>query len=227
MRRTLIACSMVLAAACGGGSSTPSPTPTPTPTPTPQANRAPVISSATVTPTFGIADISTFNFAAIASDPDGDALTYSWNAAGNTTTGATPPPILFRSPGGNGQGVVTVTDGKGGSATSTVNFIVGSMQGRWVGTMPGFSLVYNFTQSSTATLTATFTATGSVAVAGNLDPASPNNVNAAGHVTFRSKITTAGFLDYTITGDMDTTGTRITGSVSGSGLNGPVVLTKQ
>jgi hypothetical protein len=100
------------------------------------------------------------------------------------------------------------------------------MQGRWNGTMPGFTMVYQFTQSSTGVLTATWTVTGINNASGNLDPASPNNINGAGHATFRSKPTSAGFLDFTITGDMDSTGTRFVGSVSGSGLNGQVIMTK-
>jgi hypothetical protein len=225
MRRLVPVCLLFALAACGGGGGSTPTTPT-TPT-TPQANRSPVISSASVTPTFGIADITPFNFAAIASDPDGDTLSYSWNAAGNTAAAASPPPLIFASPGGTGSATITVSDGKGGTASSSVNFIVGSMTGRWVGTMPGFTLSYTFTQSSLATLTATFNASGAVAVTGILDPASPNAINGAGHVTFRSKVTSAGFLDYTITGDMDNTGTRFVGSVTGSGLNGPVVLVKQ
>jgi Bacterial Ig domain len=225
MRRLMPVCLLFALAACGGSDGSTPTTPT-TPT-TPQANRAPVISSASVTPTFGIADITPFNFAAIASDPDGDTLSYSWNAAGNTAAAASPPPLVFSSPGGNGSATITVTDGRGGTASSSVNFIVGSMSGRWVGTMPGFALSYNFIQASPGTLTATFTATGAVGVTGNLDPASANTINGAGHVTFRSKVTSVGVQDYTITGDMDNTGTRFVGSVTGSGLSGPVVLVKQ
>src|SRR5829696_3021572 len=110
MRLIIAAASLSTIIACGGGDSSPSTPTTPTPTPTPQ-NRNPVITSVTVTPTFGIADLQAFNFTAIANDPDGDAITYSWNAAGNTATGATPAPIIFTSPGGNGQATVTVSDG--------------------------------------------------------------------------------------------------------------------
>jgi hypothetical protein len=228
MRRLTATAALLLLTSCGGGGggSTPT-TPTPPTTPAPQANRAPIISSATVTPTFGIADITPFNFAAIASDPDGDALTYSWNAAGNSGSGATPPPLIFLSPGGSGSATVTVSDGKGGSASANVNFIVGSMSGRWVGTMPGFSITYNFTQSGSGTLTATWSVTGINNASGVLDSAAPNTINGAGRVTFRSKPTSAGFLDFTITGDMDNTGTRFNGSVTGSGLNGPVTMVKQ
>lgn len=225
MRQTFCVLTLLCLVGCGGSSNTPT-TPTPT-TPTPQANRAPVISSATVSPTFGVADLTAFNFAAIASDPDADALTYTWNAAGNSASGASPVPIVFASPGGNGVGTVTVSDGKGGTASASVNFTVGSMSGRWVGTMPGFALTYTFTQSPAGTLTASWTIVGSAVITGTLDPAVANTINAAAHSTFRSKVTGGPFLDYTIVGDMDTTGTRFTGTVSGSGLSGPVLLVKQ
>lgn len=226
MRRLLVAAVLVSCAACNSNKTT-APSATTTTTTAPAQNRNPVITSTTVSPSFGIADLTTFTFASIASDPDGDALTYTWNIAGNAATGANPTPRIFISPGGNGTATVTVTDGRGGSATANVNFIVGSMQGRWNGTMPNFTMVYNFTQSSTGTLSATWTVTGTNNASGLLDPASPNNINGNGRVTFRSKPTSAGFLDFTITGDMDTTGTRIVGSVSGSGLNGQVIMVKQ
>jgi hypothetical protein len=226
MRQFFVLLGLVALVSCGGGNG-PSTQPSQTTTTVPPSNRAPVISSATVTPTFGVADLTAFRFTATASDPDGDAITYSWNAAGNVANSASPPPIIFASPGGNGVGTVTVTDSKGATATASVNFTVGSMSGRWVGTMPGFNLVYTFTQSSVGTLTATFTAVGAVAVSGILDPAVSNTINSSAHATFRSKVQTIGVNDYTISGDMDSSGTRFTGSVTGSGLSGPVVLIKQ
>ena len=211
--------------ACGSSNSTPPPT-NPTPPPTQQANRAPVITSVTANPTFGVADLVTFNFAAIATDADGDTLTYSWNLAGNTRTGANVA-IIFVSPGGNGQATVTVTDGKGGSATSSVNFVVGSMQGRWVmttGPAPLPNSSYQLSQSGSGLVTGSFSLPG--IGNGNTDPAQPGQINAAGALTMRVKI--APFTDFTITGNMDSTGTRISGSVTGSGFSGqPIVLTKQ
>jgi hypothetical protein len=227
MRRLLPLCLLAMFAACSGEDAAPptSPTPTTTPTPTP-ANRAPVIGTVTATPAFGIQNLTVFNFAVTASDPDGDPLTYTWNIAGNPASGPNVGPVTFAN-GFSGSAAVSVGDGRGGTASGSSNFIVGSMTGRWVGTMPGFSIVYDFTQNSAGILTATFTATGAVTVQGNLDPAVANTINAAGAVTFRSKVTTIGVLDYTVTGNMDTTGVRLTGTVSGSGLSGPVVLTKQ
>jgi hypothetical protein len=224
MRRVCPLIALLALVSCGGGGSSPT---TPSPQPTPQANRAPTITSVTATPSFGIMGLSTFTFTVQASDLDGDPLTYSWNVGGNTSSSQTFGPMTFTNGVPNGQASVTVSDGKGGSASGQATFIVGSMTGQWVGAMPGFALAYSFTQSTLGTLTATFTAVGQVPVSGNLDPAAANTINTAGHVTFRSKVQTIGVNDYTITGDMDSTGTRFTGSVSGSGLNGTVVLVKQ
>ena len=58
---------------CGGGGPT---------------NAAPVITSATATPTAGFAPLAT-SFTAAATDADGDALTYSWDFDGNGTADAT------------------------------------------------------------------------------------------------------------------------------------------
>jgi hypothetical protein len=223
MRRTALFVLIVSASACGSHTTAPTTT---NPPPTTQTNRAPVISSVTVNPTFGVADLVTFNFAAIASDADGDALTYTWSLAGNARTG-TNVSIIFASPGGNGQGTVTVTDGKGGSATANVNFVVGSMSGRWVMTtapnpLPGSS--YQLSQSPSGLVTGSFTLPG--IGNGNTDPAQPGQINAAGALTMRVKV--APFTDFTITGTMDSSGTRVSGSVSGSGFTGqPIVLTKQ
>src|ERR1043165_3985736 len=101
MRQTALLLLVVCASACGSSSPSNPPPTTPTP-PAPAANRAPVITSVTVNPTFGVADLVTFNFTAIASDPDGDTLTYAWNLAGNSRTGPNAS-IIFVSPGGNGQ----------------------------------------------------------------------------------------------------------------------------
>jgi len=227
MRRLFIAAGLVSLVSCGGGGSSSTPT-SPTTQTTPTAtNRAPVITSASVSPAFGIADLQAFTFAAIANDPDGDAVSYSWNAAGNTATAATPPPIVFRSPGGSSTATITVTDSKGLSASSTVNFTVGSMSGRWTVTSATNTLTattFDLTQGSSGIVTGNVTSP--VLGTGRIDPAQPGSINAAGTVQFRYKV--GNFTDATITGTMDTTGTRVVGAVNGSGFTGQaVVLQKQ
>ena len=222
MKRQLIVAVCLLGAACGGGGDD---TPT-TPAPTPQQNRAPIISSTTVTPTFGVADLQSFAFNAIASDPDGDALTFSWNAAGNTGSGPTPPPIIFLSPGGSGSATVTVTDGKGGTASSSVNFTVGSMSGTWRVTtgLPNMTLQLN--QSNSGLITGSWSQPP--LGGGVTDPVQPGRIDIGGQVTMRLKVTTGSFTDFNMTGSMDTTGRRVTGNLQGSGFTGqPFVMEKQ
>ena len=59
------------ASACGGGSC-----PTAPPVVVPGPNRPPVISSVTVSPSFGVGDLEVFTYEVRATDSDGDALTY-------------------------------------------------------------------------------------------------------------------------------------------------------
>jgi hypothetical protein len=76
-RRHLVSgfAALLLLGSCGGGGGgTPSPSPTPSPTPTP-TNRAPSFTSAS---TVSAAENSGGTiYTATASDPDGDALTFS------------------------------------------------------------------------------------------------------------------------------------------------------
>jgi hypothetical protein len=225
MKRILCAAAIVCTTACGGGKGS---TPTnPTPTPTPQANRSPSVTSVTATPTFGVQDFGLFTFNASATDPDGDTLTYSWDIAGTARGGATAQIGPFSS-GGVGTATATVSDGKGGSATGSVQFIVGSMTGSWNGGVPGTPLP-GFTMSLNQVLGGLFT--GSINTSrGETGQVGPTGavatINGSGQIVMRIKV--APFTDFTMTGQMDGTGTLITGSVSGSGFQGqPFVMTKQ
>jgi hypothetical protein len=140
------------------------------------------------------------------------------------------------SNGGNGVARVTVTDGKGGSATDTRSFVVGSMTGSWSGTVDTTGCT-GVTKPMTATLTQNATVvTGTIGLASGLctflpgtavtDPAEPGRIDASANVTIRIKIPP--FTDVTFRGTMDTTGRTLTGGLFGSGHTGtPVVLTKQ
>src|SRR5215210_22045 len=82
------------------------------------ANRAPRITTAAATPTAGYGTPLAVAFSAAAADADGDALTYSWNFGdGGTSTSQNPTHSYQRL--GFYDATLTVTDGKGGTATRT------------------------------------------------------------------------------------------------------------
>jgi Big-like domain-containing protein len=222
--KRLIPLLCLVALACGGGGSSPSPTtPTPTPPPAPPvppANRSPSITALTFTPGFGIATLTRFDYSASASDPDGDALTFTWDIAGTPASGPSGS-ITFAPPGVSGTARVTVSDGKGGTATDTRTFVVGSGSGTWRGTWGGWVFTSNLTQNGTA-LTGDYS---DQLGPGRLDPAVANTIDANGNVKLRYKQSI--FSDFTFTGRISSTGRTITGVVNGSGaVNVPFTMTK-
>lgn len=228
MRRIIVVIGLLAFVSCGGGGgSTPTTPTTPsTPTPTPTPNRAPT-ASATASPAFGIHGLTTFTIAAIASDPDGDALAYAWTVGdGSSATNASFTRVFTQ--GGNFTPTVTVTDGRGGSASaSTASITVGSMSGTWRGTSGPSSLgtfSFSLTQDNTGRITGTYT--DSIFGAGQLDAASTNNkIDAQG--TFEMRVKQGPFNDFTFRGQMDQTGRHITGGLFGSGFGGqPYTLDK-
>ena len=227
MDRTRIAFALCLSmglSACGSSPTSPTATTTPaTPaTPSTPSNRAPVINSLNLAPGFGIAQLTQFSFNASASDPDGDAITYVWDVNGQAFTG-TSGSTTFPS-GFSGNARVTVTDSKGATATDTRTLVVGGMDGKWIGTIPGYTnLLFDLTQSRTV-VTGTFLE--QFFGPGKIDPAEPGSIDADGNVQMRVKL--AFFTDFTFRGRMDATGRRITGGVFGSGFTGQAFsMTKQ
>jgi immune inhibitor A len=225
MRKLILSGVVSVTLACGGSSGTPT---NPTPTPTPQANRPPTINSMTFSPSFGIMNLTAFAYGSAASDPDGDTVTYSWNIAGNTSTSASGQ-ITFAN-GGNGVATLTISDGKGGSANDSRQFIVGTMAGTWSGTLIGSPFIMVLAQPTGGVITGTWSLPGTP-FSGQLDPAALNRIDGNANVSMRIKVTAGGgpggFSDFTFTGTMDSSGTRLTGAVNGSGFTGqPLTLTK-
>ena len=192
-------------------------------------NRAPVITSMNVTPTFLISGLTNLQGTASATDADNDTLAYSWNLIGTTLSG----PIISGSiigPGGDVTIRLTVSDGKGGSATDTRIVTVGSMAGNWAVTIldpcgpVGFPLT--LTQiSGIVTGSGVATVPWCAASAGDtfrIDPAEPGSIDADGNVNLRIKVGT--FLDFYLRGKMQNSGRSIVGTAHGSGLNGQAVL---
>lgn len=232
-RTFVLMAAMLALQACGGSASSSNPAPTPT-APTPPTNRAPVISSMNLAPSFGIAQLTQFSFNAAATDPDGDTLTYSWDFAGTAFSGASGA-LVFPN-GASGDATLTVSDGKGASATDTRAFAVGSMTGNWSGVVDTTHCT-GVIKPMTAALLQTLTAvTGTIGLPNGLctfnggtaktDPAEAGRIDVNANVTIRIKVPP--FTDVTFRGTMDNSGRRLTGGLFGSGHNGtPVALTKQ
>lgn len=90
-----------------------------------QANQRPVVTSITAEPaTLEREETSTIT--CVASDPDGDTLTYTWEASGGTVTG-TGNIVTWKAPSDAGEFVISVSvdDAKGGIAESSCRIVVG------------------------------------------------------------------------------------------------------
>lgn len=220
--RILLVVTALGTAACAGGTGG-GPT-----DPSPSSNRPPTVGSITVTPAFGISQLTTFSLSATGSDPDGDPLTYLWTYPGGAAGGAAVNTKI--TAGGAATISLAVTDSRGGSAGASRTVTIGSMTGRWRGENLCGAFDFTFTQNG-----------GTVTGAGRAlqpwcnvpngtefrtDPAEPGKINSTGKIEIRYK---AGiFIDAYMRGQMDSTGRRITGGMFKSGFNGqPFTLTKQ
>ncbi|MEI6235720.1 MAG: NF038122 family metalloprotease [Planctomycetota bacterium] len=86
-------------------------------------NNPPVISSVAQVLTSNPTTSSPVSFSAAATDPDNDSLTYTWDFGdGATGTGSSPTHSYMNA--GSYTAAVTVTDGRGGSVSSSVNLTV-------------------------------------------------------------------------------------------------------
>jgi PKD repeat protein/type 1 glutamine amidotransferase len=86
-------------------------------------NADPVITSATRTPSGNVDTNTAINFAAAATDADGDTLSYAWDFGDSTSSNQQNPTKTYAAPG-TYSAKVTVSDGKGGSATQTLSVTV-------------------------------------------------------------------------------------------------------
>jgi glucose/arabinose dehydrogenase len=87
------------------------------------SNQSPT-ASFTATPRTGTAPLTVSFNAAASSDPDGDALSYSWNFGDGTPTGAGVTVNHVYQNAGQYTAILTVSDGKGGTATASIGIRV-------------------------------------------------------------------------------------------------------
>jgi PKD domain len=130
MPRTLLVLILLSSVACGstGGSPTNPTGSTLTPS-TGQANRAPVVTSMTVSAGFAVAQLTTVSYAASATDADGDSLTYTWDFGDGTSATGAEVVHTYRNVFGLRSTRLTVSDARGGSASDTRHVTVGILAG--------------------------------------------------------------------------------------------------
>jgi len=112
---------LIVSSACEPGEEA---TPTPTPTPEPGINQPPVISSLTPAQS-QVYPLSIIEIQCVASDPDGDAISYAWSTTGGKFTG-TGPTVSWIAPEHYGTYEVTVTvqDDRGNSTIKSITLSV-------------------------------------------------------------------------------------------------------
>ena len=207
--------------ACGGDSRGSSGSPSSPSTPTPPANRAPVISSANVNPAWGVSTLTTHSFTGSATDPDGDAISYEWDFGNGASNSSSSASVTYNNANtATYQAVLTATDSKGSSTTSTVSVVSTTMTGTWAGVMVGDPITVVMTQSLGGLVTGTWeqpTRSGH----GDVGPSGePGKIQANGQFELRFKVRVGSYVDFYYRGTMDPTGQLLTGTLQGSGFSG-------
>lgn len=177
---------------------------------------------------FGVAGVTVISMSATATDPDNDAVTYKWSYGSATSS----EPTFAATLSGDGEVPIqlTVSDGKGGTASDSRSVMVGNMTGRWSFIFTG---VCN-PKTPTVLPILAITQFGRVVTGdlispaawcnvpagqtGRLDPAAPAAIDEQGNFT-GARLKIGSYFDTFLTGRMDPTGRLITGttrSISGS-----------
>jgi hypothetical protein len=197
-----------------------------------------------VNPGFGYAPFTTFQLSGRATDPDGDALTYSWSIVAGGAVVATfngpDVPMVFQQLLRSAVARLTVTDGKGGSTTADSGaFNVGNMTGTWVLSstrFPGATMLVLVLQQSATGVVTGIARDLTGAQVGVTDPGTVATFDGGGNLrNIRIKFTSASnAVDFSIAGQMQPT-TNVNGTFSnttatfgGVPINGlPMTLTAQ
>jgi len=174
----------------------------------------------------GMNGITTYTFTSSASDPDGDALTYSWNFGDNTTGSGAAPTKIYNT-AGTYQVSLSISDGKESVSAPGISVTVGrSLTGAWSGGRDfQCNINLNLTQTTTA-LTGQMlfvdNCTGPITIA----TASVTGTTHPAAVTFTTvPYTFTGFaflLTSRFVGTTDAAGTTLTGTITVSDQTGSI-----
>lgn len=113
---------VVALSACGGGDGGPT---------APAANRAPTVTVTQSPAGAAIVGVTTLTFSAVAADPDGDAVTCTWDLGDGTPRTGTSVARSYAA-AGSFPANVACNDGKGGSATASGAVVARTLDGDWL-----------------------------------------------------------------------------------------------
>ena len=198
-------------------------------------NQAPLITIAT-NATFGMAQLTTFAFAASVVEPNTDPVTVKWTFSDGTVVNGSNVWRRFPDPGSY-EVFATATDHLGTSANSpTLTFVVATVSGDWGGEMDlstcgaGTKPISASLSQSGSVLTGTVTmpegmcsSAGGTASIGTGDPG-----QVFGNGSVRLHIVVPGSIDASLTGQIGTDTNKITGTLEDANASGiPFTLNRQ
>jgi hypothetical protein len=220
---------VVAAAGCKGSKTTNNDgNPNPAgPSNTPAANRAPTINSATVNPGAGIAGLSSHAFSSSASDPDGDAVTYSWDFDNGTSSTSSGASVTFTNANTvTYRPTLTVRDSRGATASTTLSVSSVTLAGNFSGFLSGIgTLNITTTQFVGGVVTGTWSIPAA-GISGDIGPTGePGKIQSNGQFELRFKVLQGSFNDFYFRGNIDNTGRTLTGNIGVGNL--PITMTKQ
>jgi len=194
-----------------------------------RGNTAPSVGSVTASPTTALQNATSISFSVQANDPDGDALTYSWDFGdGASATGQTATHLYTTS--GSFTVRATARDEKS-SADGQTTVTVRNLSGTWAATTIGsvfgdITEVYTLSQTGTS-VAGSVSATSGASGIFPTGPVSNGSVrDTSPRITFT--VTHTGFVPYTFTGDPGPDVNTLVGVFNGSGYsNQPVTVTRR
>jgi hypothetical protein len=186
----------------------------------------------TVSAGFAVAQLTAGSYAASATDADGDSLTYTWDFGDGTSATGAAVVHTYGNIFGERSTRLTVSDGRGGSASDTRPVTVGNLGGSWQGSTgplggPYWTMTLFLSQGVNGATTGRCVLTGPRDLerfVADLDPAAQNRIDGDGRVVLRCKV--YGNVDeFRIEGTMGhDTGNQIGGKLFGPGFNGDVIV---
>jgi len=208
----------ILIAKKGSSSSTP-------------ANQPPTAGSFTVSPTTAILNTVTTFTATGASDPEGDALSYSWNFGDNTALGTGATTTHTYTTAATFPVTLTVTATGGSASTGPTNLVVKNLNATWTGQLvccpsTTFNTSVILSQSGT-NLTGSFSDGNS----GDAGPVTGSVNPTTRQVTFSVAPAYASGGTYTFVGSLNAAATTLTGVANNDsgtpvGPNSPWTMTR-